>query len=93
MSDLSKSKKIVENVSDSRQLTALIKELNNAIRGLKPVDEYLTRFSKAKEVLGKESIELGEIVDQKRLISIIPWLILVSSCNLHLTVSLSMKKS
>ncbi len=67
MSDLSKSKKIVENVSDSRQLTALIKELNNAIRGLKPVDEYLTRFSKAKEVLGKESIELGEMVDQKKI--------------------------
>ena len=67
MSDLSKSKKIGENVSDSRQLTALIKELNNAIRGLKPVDEYLTRFSRAKGILGKESVELGEIVDQKKI--------------------------
>jgi hypothetical protein len=67
MSDLSKSKKIGENVSDSRQLTSLIKELNNAIRGLKSVDEYLTRFSRAKGILGKESVELGEIVDQKKI--------------------------
>ena len=66
MSDLSKSKLIEESHSDSRTLTYLIKELNNAIRGLQPVDEYLTRLTRAKEILGKESMDLGENVDQKK---------------------------
>ena len=59
MSDLSKSKLIEESHSDSRTLTYLIKELNNAIRGLQSVDDYLTRLTRAKEILGKESIDLG----------------------------------
>ncbi|MEC9381843.1 MAG: hypothetical protein VX984_02020 [Thermodesulfobacteriota bacterium] len=66
MSDLSKSKLIEESHSDSRTLTYLIKELNNAIRGLQSVDDYLTRLTRAKEILGKESIDLGENVDQKK---------------------------
>ena len=67
MSDLSKSKQIQESYSDSRSLSYLIKELNNAIRGLQSVDEYLTRVTRAKEILGKESMELGENVDQKKI--------------------------
>ena len=66
MSDLSKSKLIEESHSDSRTLTYLIKELNNAIRGLQSVDDYLTRLTRAIEILGKESIDLGENVDQKK---------------------------
>jgi len=66
MSDLSKSKEIQETHSDSRTLTYLVKELNNAIRGLQSVDEYLTRLTRAKEILGKESIDLGENIDQKK---------------------------
>ena len=67
MSDLKKERQVGENLSDSRQLTTLIKELGNVLRGVKAVDEYLTRLSRAKEILGKESIDLGEVVDQKKI--------------------------
>ena len=67
MSDLKKDRQVGENLSDSRQLTTLIKELGNVLRGVKAVDEYLTRLSRAKEILGKESIDLGEVVDQKKI--------------------------
>ena len=54
MGDLTKAKISQENVSDSRQLTTLIKELQNSMRSLQSVDDYLTRVSKAKEILGND---------------------------------------
>ena len=67
MSELSKQKEIGENMSDSRQLTTLVKELDNTLRTVKSVDEYLSRIAKAKEVLGKESVELSETGSYKYL--------------------------
>ena len=63
MSELSKQKEIGENMSDSRQLTTLVKELDNTLRTVKSVDEYLTRIAKAKEVLGKESVKMSEEIE------------------------------
>ena len=45
MSELSKQKEIGENMSDSRQLTTLDKELDNTLRTVKSVDEYLSRIA------------------------------------------------
>ena len=45
MSELSKQKEIGENMSDSRQLTTLVKELDNTLRTVKSVDEYLSRIA------------------------------------------------
>ena len=66
MSELSKQKEIGENMSDSRQLTTLVKELDNTLRTVKSVDEYLSRIAKAKEVLGKDSVELSEIIENNK---------------------------
>ena len=66
MSELSKQKEIGENMSDSRQLTTLVKELDNTLRTEKSVDEYLSRIAKAKEVLGKDSVELSEIIENNK---------------------------
>ena len=66
MSELSKQKEIGENMSDSRQLTTLVKELDNTLRTVKSVDEYLSRIAKAKEVLGKESVELSETIEKNK---------------------------
>ena len=66
MSELSKQKEIGENMSDSRQLTTLVKELDNTLRTVKSVDEYLSRIAKAKEVLGKDSDELSEIIENNK---------------------------
>ena len=66
MSELSKQKEIGENMSDSRQLTTLVKELDNTLRTVKSVDEYLTRIAKAKEVLGKESVEMSEEIEKNK---------------------------
>lgn len=66
MSELSKQKKIGENMSDSRQLTTLVKELDNTLRTVKSVDEYLTRIAKAKEVLGKESVRISEEIEKNK---------------------------
>ena len=70
MSELSKQKEIGENMSDSRQLTTLVKELDNTLRTVKSVDEYLSRIAKAKEVLGKDSVELSEIIENNKNINI-----------------------
>ena len=53
-------------MSDSRQLTTLVKELDNTLRTVKSVDEYLSRIAKAKEVLGKDSVELSEIIENNK---------------------------
>ena len=66
MSDLSKQKDIGENMSDSRQLTTLVKELDNTPRTVKSVDEYLSRVAKAKEVLGKDSIKLSDTIEKNK---------------------------
>ena len=66
MSDLSKQKDIGENMSDSRQLTTLVKELDNTLRTVKSVDEYLSRVAKAKEVLGKDSVKLSNVVEKNK---------------------------
>ena len=66
MSKLSKQRKIGENMSDSRQLTTLVKELDNTLRTVKSVDEYLTRIAKAKEVLGKESVRISEEIEKNK---------------------------
>ncbi len=66
MSDLSKQKDIGENMSDSRQLTTLVKELDNTLRTVKSVDEYLSRVAKAKEVLGKDSIKLSDTIEKNK---------------------------
>ena len=66
MSELSNQKEIGENMSDSRQLTTLVKELDNTLRTVKSVDEYLSRIAKAKEVLGKDSVELSEIIENNK---------------------------
>tara|TARA_B100001996_G_scaffold215938_1_gene166000 strand:- start:366 stop:791 length:426 start_codon:yes stop_codon:yes gene_type:complete len=66
MSDLSKQKDIGENMSDSRQLTTLVKELDNTLRTVKSVDEYLSRIAKAKEVLGKDSVSLSEAIEKNK---------------------------
>ena len=66
MSELSKQKEIGENMSDSRQLTTLVKELDNTLRTVKSVDEYLTRIAKAKEVLGKESVKMSEEIEKNK---------------------------
>ena len=66
MSELSKQKEIGENMSDSRQLTTLVKELDNTLRTVKSVDEYLSRIAKAKEVLGKDSVELSETIEKNK---------------------------
>ena len=66
MSELSKQKEIGENMSDSRQLTTLVKELDNTLRTVKSVDEYISRIAKAKEVLGKDSVELSEIIENNK---------------------------
>ena len=66
MSELSKQRKIGENMSDSRQLTTLVKELDNTLRTVKSVDEYLTRIAKAKEVLGKESVRISEEIEKNK---------------------------
>ena len=66
MSELSKQKEIGENMSDSRQLTTLVKELDNTLRTVKSVDEYLSRIAKAKEVLGKDSVELSDIIENNK---------------------------
>jgi|TARA_B100001175_G_C19300708_1_gene538089 hypothetical protein len=66
MSELSKQKEIGENMSDSRQLTTLVKELDNTLRTVKSVDEYLTRIAKAKEVLGKESVTMSEEIEKNK---------------------------
>lgn len=66
MSELSKQKEIGENMSDSRQLTTLVKELDNTLRTVKSVDEYLTRIAKAKEVLGKESVTISEEIEKNK---------------------------
>ncbi len=66
MSELSKQKEIGENMSDSRQLTTLVKELDNTLRTVKSVDEYLTRIAKAKEVLGKESVAMSEEIEKNK---------------------------
>ena len=66
MSELSKQKEIGENMSDSRQLTTLVKELDNTLRTVKSVDEYLTRIAKAKEVLGKDSVEMSEEIEKNK---------------------------
>lgn len=66
MSELSKQKEIGENMSDSRQLTTLVKELDNTLRTVKSVDEYLSRIAKAKEVLGAGSIKLSEKIEKNK---------------------------
>jgi hypothetical protein len=66
MSELSKQKEIGENMSDSRQLTTLVKELDNTLRTVKSVDEYLTRIAKAKEVLGKDSVKMSEEIEKNK---------------------------
>ena len=66
MSELSKQKEIGENMSESRQLTTLVKELDNTLRTVKSVDEYLTRIAKAKEVLGKESVTISEEIEKNK---------------------------
>ena len=66
MSELSKQKEIGENMSDSRQLTTLVKELDNTLRTVKSVDEYLSRIAKAKEVLGAGSINLSEKIEKNK---------------------------
>ena len=66
MSELSKQKEIGENMSDSRQLTTLVKELDNTLRTVKSVDEYLSRIAKAKEVLGKDSVKLSETIENNK---------------------------
>jgi len=66
MSELSKQRKIGENMSDSRQLTTLVKELDNTLRTVKSVDEYLTRIAKAKKVLGKESVRISEEIEKNK---------------------------
>lgn len=53
-------------MSDSRQLTTLVKELDNTLRTVKSVDEYLTRIAKAKEVLGKESVRISEEIEKNK---------------------------
>ena len=35
-------------------------------RTVKSVDEYLSRIAKAKEVLGKDSVELSEIIENNK---------------------------
>ena len=66
MGDLTKAKISQENVSDSRQLTTLIKELQNSMRSLQSVDDYLTRVSKAKEILGNDLDKLSDDIDKKK---------------------------
>lgn len=66
MGDLTKAKISQENVSDSRQLTTLIKELQNSMRSLQSVDDYLTRVSKAKEILGHDLDSLSDDIDKKK---------------------------
>ena len=66
MGDLTKAKISQENVSDSRQLTTLIKELQNSMRSLQSVDDYLTRVSKAKEILGNDLDSLSDDIDKKK---------------------------
>ncbi|MBT3475396.1 hypothetical protein HN460_00470 [bacterium] len=66
MSELSKQKQIGENMSDSRQLTTLVKELDNTLRTVKSVDEYLTRIAKAKVVLGQDSVKLSEEIEKNK---------------------------
>tara|TARA_B100000902_G_scaffold97526_1_gene100095 strand:+ start:1383 stop:1808 length:426 start_codon:yes stop_codon:yes gene_type:complete len=66
MGDLTKAKISQENVSDSRQLTTLIKELQNSMRSLQSVDDYLTRVSKAKEILGNDLDTLSDDIDKKK---------------------------
>lgn len=66
MGDLTKAKISQENVSDSRQLTTLIKESQNSMRSLQSVDDYLTRVSKAKEILGNDLDSLSDDIDKKK---------------------------
>ena len=66
MSELSKQKEIGENMSDSRQLTTLVKELDKTLRTVQSVDEYLSRIAKAKEVLGKDSVKLSETIENNK---------------------------
>ena len=66
MGDLTKAKISQENVSDSRQLTTLIKELQNSMRSLQSVDDYLTRVSKAKKILGNDLDSLSDDIDKKK---------------------------
>tara|TARA_B110000014_G_C20062938_1_gene553702 strand:- start:449 stop:874 length:426 start_codon:yes stop_codon:yes gene_type:complete len=66
MGDLTKAKISQENVSDSRQLTTLIKELQNSMRSLQAVDDYLTRVSKAKEILGNDLDSLSDDIDKRK---------------------------
>ena len=66
MGDLTKAKISQENVSDSRQLTTLIKELQNSMRSLQSVDDYLTRVSKAKEILGNDIDSISDDIDKKK---------------------------
>ena len=66
MGDLTKSKDIQNNMSDSRQLTSLVKELQNAIRNVKSVEDYLTRVSQAKDLLGKDVWPLSDEIDKNK---------------------------
>ena len=66
MGDLTKSKDIQNNMSDSRQLTSLVKELQNAIRNVKSVEDYLTRVSQAKTLLGKDVGPLSDEIDKNK---------------------------
>ena len=66
MGDLTKAIISQVNVSDSRQLTTLIKELQNSMRSLQSVDDYLTRVSKAKEILGNDLDSLSDDIDKKK---------------------------
>ncbi|MFL2630602.1 MAG: hypothetical protein ACJ0OP_02450 [Thermodesulfobacteriota bacterium] len=67
VSELSKQREIGENMSDSRQLSTLVKELDNTLRTVASVDEYLTRISKAKDILSKDAIELSEKVEKDKI--------------------------
>ena len=66
MGDLTRSKDIQNNMSDSRQLTSLVKELQNAIRNVKSVEDYLTRVSQAKTLLGKDVGPLSDEIDKNK---------------------------
>ena len=66
MGDLTKSKDIQNIMSDSRQLTSLVKELQNAIRNVKSVEDYLTRVSQAKTLLGKDVGPLSDEIDKNK---------------------------
>tara|TARA_Y100001970_G_scaffold112028_1_gene139827 strand:- start:1398 stop:1823 length:426 start_codon:yes stop_codon:yes gene_type:complete len=66
MGDLTKNKEIQENMSDSRQLTTLVKELQNAIRNVQSIEDYLTRLSQAKNLLGKDANPLTDEIDKNK---------------------------